>query len=69
MTVADRGRGIAPEHLERLFTPFDRLGVDTDQGVGLGLPLAKGLTEAMGGRLAVASVAGEGTTVEVRLPR
>ncbi|WP_326959601.1 sensor histidine kinase [Amycolatopsis sp. NBC_01286] len=69
VTVADRGRGIAPEHLERLFTPFDRLGVDTDQGVGLGLPLAKGLTEAMGGRLAVASVAGEGTTVEVRLPR
>ncbi|GLY43440.1 hypothetical protein Amsp01_094630 [Amycolatopsis sp. NBRC 101858] len=68
VTVADTGRGIAPEHLERLFTPFDRLGVDTGQGVGLGLPLAKGLTEAMDGRLAVSTVVGRGTTVEVRLP-
>ncbi|MGW4525029.1 ATP-binding protein [Amycolatopsis sp. NPDC004378] len=68
VTVADRGRGIAADHLERLFTPFDRLGADTGQGVGLGLPLAKGLTEAMGGQLTVTSEAGEGTTVEVRLP-
>ncbi|MET8846059.1 ATP-binding protein [Amycolatopsis sp. NPDC004625] len=69
VTVADNGRGIGPEHLTRLFTPFDRLGVDTDQGVGLGLPLAKGLTEAMGGQLRVTSVTGEGTAVEVTLPR
>ncbi|GAB3727580.1 ATP-binding protein [Amycolatopsis oliviviridis] len=69
ITVADSGCGIAPEHLDRLFTPFDRLGADSGQGVGLGLPLAKGLTEAMGGRLAFTSVLDEGTTVEVTLPR
>jgi len=68
VTVRDSGVGIAPEHLERLFTPFDRLGVDTEEGVGLGLPLARGLTEAMNGRLAVASTPGEGTTVTVTLP-
>ncbi|WP_020659996.1 sensor histidine kinase [Amycolatopsis benzoatilytica] len=69
VAVADSGRGIAPEHLERLFTPFDRLGVESDQGVGLGLPLAKGLAEAMGGELTVRSGVGEGTSVEVSLPR
>lgn len=69
ITVADTGRGIAPEHLDRLFTPFDRLGADSGEGVGLGLPLAKGLAEAMGGGLAVESTPGRGTTVEVTLPR
>ncbi|NBH12289.1 HAMP domain-containing sensor histidine kinase, partial [Amycolatopsis sp. SID8362] len=69
ITVADSGRGIAPEHLDRLFTPFDRLGADSGEGVGLGLPLAKGLAEAMGGGLAVESTPGRGTTVEVTLPR
>ncbi|MEV7554656.1 ATP-binding protein [Amycolatopsis sp. NPDC089917] len=69
ITIADTGRGITPENLGRLFTPFDRLGADSGQGIGLGLPLAKGLVEAMGGRLAVTSTLDEGTTVEVTLPR
>jgi PAS domain S-box-containing protein len=68
ITVRDTGPGIAAEHLDRLFTPFDRLGADTDEGVGLGLPLARGLTEAMGGTLDVHSEVGEGTTVTVGLP-
>lgn len=68
ITVRDTGPGILAEHLDRLFVPFDRLGRDSDEGVGLGLPLARGLTEAMGGSLDVQSEASEGTVVSVRLP-
>jgi PAS domain S-box-containing protein len=66
--VRDSGPGIPTEHLGRLFTPFDRLGRDSEEGVGLGLPLARGLTEAMGGTLDVHSQVGAGTTVTVALP-
>lgn len=68
ITVRDTGPGIAAEHLGRLFTPFDRLGCDSAEGVGLGLPLARGLTELMGGTLEVRSGVDEGTTVMVTLP-
>jgi signal transduction histidine kinase len=68
ITVRDTGQGIAAEHLDRLFTPFDRLGQDSEEGIGLGLPLARGLTEAMGGSLEVCSVVDEGTIVTVLLP-
>jgi signal transduction histidine kinase len=49
--VTDTGPGIAPETLERLFIPFERLGSEQTliEGTGLGLPLTKGLAEAMGG--------------------
>ncbi|MCX6462010.1 MAG: ATP-binding protein [Pseudonocardiales bacterium] len=69
VAVADTGPGI-PEHLvDRLFVPFDRLGADTgpEPGAGLGLVLARGLTEAMGGRLTVRSTPGRGTTVGIGL--
>lgn len=71
LRVADTGQGIAPELRERLFVPFDRLGrqIGSDGGIGLGLSLARGLTEAMGGRIDVASSVGVGTTVTVTLPR
>ena len=48
--VIDRGPGIPPDDWDRVFLPFQRLG-DTDNttGVGLGLALSRGLTEAMGG--------------------
>ena len=69
ITVRDTGPGIAAEHLDRLFTPFDRLGRDSEEGIGLGLPLARGLVEAMGGTLDVRSEIEVGTTVAVRLPR
>jgi signal transduction histidine kinase len=68
VTVRDTGVGIATAHLARLFAPFDRLGADDDQGVGLGLPLVRGLTEAMGGCLSVESTVGRGTVVTVPLP-
>jgi PAS domain S-box-containing protein len=69
VTVHDTGPGIPAEHLDRLFTPFDRLGVDGDEGVGLGLPLARGIATAMGGRLEVRSTVGVGTTIVVAVRR
>lgn len=69
LAVADTGPGIPAHLVERLFVPFDRLGADTgpEPGAGLGMVLARGLTEAMGGRLVVRSAPGRGTTVEIRL--
>ncbi|MFF1903379.1 ATP-binding protein [Kitasatospora sp. NPDC058218] len=67
--VIDRGPGIAPEDRDRVFLPFQRLG-DTDNttGVGLGLALSRGLTEAMGGSLEVEDTPGGGTTMLLTLP-
>lgn len=67
VAVRDSGPGIAAELLDRLFTPFDRLG-SAEPGVGLGLVVARGLTEAMGGNLCIRTAAGAGTTVCVRVP-
>jgi signal transduction histidine kinase/ActR/RegA family two-component response regulator len=51
--VADSGPGIPDDKIDRLFTPFDRLGADMGQteGTGLGLALSKGLMERMGGSI------------------
>lgn len=68
--VSDTGRGIPQDMLGRLFVPFERLDADKslEQGAGLGLPLARGLTEAMNGRLVIESQPGVGTTGSVVLP-
>ncbi len=71
LEVRDRGIGIAPEDLPRLFTPFfrtDRSRARGTGGTGLGLALAKRIAEAHGGDVSAASGAGEGTTFRVRLP-
>ena len=67
--VIDRGPGIPSSDTERVFTPFQRLG-DTDNttGVGLGLALSRGLTEAMGGTLLPEETPGGGLTMVVSLP-
>jgi two-component system, OmpR family, sensor histidine kinase KdpD len=66
--VVDHGPGIAPEHRDQMFAPFQRLG-DTDNttGVGLGLALSRGLTEAMGGTLTPQETPGGGLTMIVSL--
>jgi signal transduction histidine kinase len=68
--VRDTGEGIAPEELPRVFERFYRgQGADGRGGAGLGLALAKELTEAMGGALTATSTPGEGSCFTVRLPR
>ena len=68
LRVADRGRGVPRDERERLFVPFQRLG-DSAQGdgVGLGLAVAKGFVEAMGGEVEVEDTPGGGLTVVLRL--
>ena len=69
--VVDHGPGIPADLLARLFVPFDRLGADAGRegGAGLGLVLARRLTEAMGGTLDLESTVGVGTHITVRLSR
>lgn len=70
ISVSDSGTGIAPEHMGRLFQPFERLGGDGSsiEGTGLGLALSKRLVELMGGQLTVKSIVGAGSTFIVDLP-
>ncbi len=67
-TVSDTGPGIAPAHIEQLFTPFHRASDTGAEGSGLGLALSQRLTSAMGGDLTVASELGVGCTFRVQLP-
>ena len=67
LRVIDRGPGIPPSERERIFLPFQRLG-DQDGGVGLGLAVARGFVEAMGGELSVEDTSGGGLTMVVTLP-
>ena len=69
--VADRGRGIAPEDIGRLFHKFQQLdgsSVRVVGGTGLGLAICRGIVEEHGGRISVDSRPGAGATFRVRLP-
>jgi signal transduction histidine kinase len=66
--VSDEGQGVAPEDRDRLFLRFERgPGAASQPGFGLGLPLARGLAERMGGTL-TALDASSGACLELRLP-
>jgi len=71
IAVSDNGCGIPAEHLDRVLEPFgqveDHLTREND-GVGLGLPIARALVGLHGGSLVIVSEEKSGTTVEVRLP-
>ncbi len=68
--VVDRGPGIPPAQLERVFEPFYRAGTATSghRGSGLGLAIARGFTEANGGSLHVESLPGQGATFVFEMP-
>jgi two-component system cell cycle sensor histidine kinase PleC len=71
VACTDTGIGIAPEDLVRLARPFEQVEGQhskTTQGTGLGLALTKSLIEMHGGRLAMESEPGQGTTVSFDLP-
>jgi two-component system sensor histidine kinase KdpD len=69
LSVIDHGTGIRPADRERVFAPFQRLDDRrADGGLGLGLAIARGFTEAMGGTLAPSETAGGGLTMTVTLP-
>jgi two-component system sensor histidine kinase KdpD len=68
LRVVDRGPGVPRPQRERIFLPFQRLGDSPqDGGVGLGLAVAKGFVEAMGGEIEVEDTPGGGLTVVFRL--
>jgi two-component system sensor histidine kinase KdpD len=68
--IVDRGPGIPPAQLERVFEPFYRAGTPQGghRGSGLGLAIARGFTESNGGRLRVESLPGQGATFVFELP-
>lgn len=71
VSVEDRGRGIAPEHLDHIFERFYQIGNSRDSGrhgIGLGLAICRGLVEAQGGRIWVESRAGKGSVFYFSLP-
>jgi two-component system sensor histidine kinase KdpD len=66
--VVDRGPGIPPGRREDVFRPFQRLGDRSNgSGVGLGLAVARGFVEAMGGRITVEDTPGGGVTMVISL--
>jgi signal transduction histidine kinase len=67
--VADTGCGIASENLPRVFDRFWQATRAGRQGAGLGLPIAKGIVGAHGGRIWVESTAGSGSTFFFTIPR
>jgi two-component system sensor histidine kinase KdpD len=68
LSVVDHGPGVPESARERIFEPFQRLGDrSSGAGVGLGLAVARGFTEAMGGRIRAMSTPGGGLTMTVEL--
>jgi len=71
ISISDSGPGIPEEELERVVEPFHQANRRKfeQQGIGMGLPLAKGIIEAHGGALELQSRVGQGTLVTVCLPQ
>ena len=71
--MVDHGGGVPPSDILALFLPFQRLddagsAREGRSGIGLGLAVAKGFTEAMGGTLTAEPTPGGGLTMVVTLP-
>jgi two-component system sensor histidine kinase KdpD len=69
LRVVDHGSGVPAVDRDRMFAPFQRLDDRrADGGLGLGLAIARGFTEAMGGRITPTDTPGGGLTMTVTLP-
>jgi two-component system sensor histidine kinase KdpD len=69
LRIIDHGQGVPAERVVEMFRPFQRLDdIPQTTGVGLGLAVAKGFTEAMGGTLRAEETPGGGLTMVIRLP-
>jgi len=69
--VRDHGEGVDPADLPRLLAPFEQGGdthIKTSRGAGLGLPIARLLSESMNGHLALSSARGQGLSAVATLP-
>ncbi len=69
--IKDTGVGIAPSDISRMLEKFERaedVMIRTQQGTGLGLPIAKNLVELNGGTFEIESEVGRGTVVTLRFP-
>lgn len=69
IAVSDTGVGMTPEEVKKAVTRFGQAEdamTRKHQGIGLGLPLAKSLTQLLGGKLTIESARGQGTTVAMR---
>ena len=72
ISCQDTGKGIKADHINRLFTKFDRLDVEkntTTEGTGLGLAITKALIEMMDGKINVQSQFGQGSIFVVQIPQ
>jgi signal transduction histidine kinase len=67
IVVTDNGHGISRENLEKVFLPFFTTK-EAGEGTGLGLPICAGIVQEHGGRIAVDSREGEGTSFTVEIP-
>jgi two-component system, OmpR family, phosphate regulon sensor histidine kinase PhoR len=71
LSVADQGFGVEPEHLDRLFERFYRVGKGRSRqegGTGLGLAIVKHIAQAHGGNVSVQSTFGEGSVFSIFIP-
>ena len=69
LIIADSGSGVPAEDRERMFEPFQRLHDRSTAGLGLGLAIARGFLEAMGGKIRPTDTPGGGLTMIISLPR
>jgi len=69
ISVVDTGKGINPKYMDHIFTPFERIGVESTgiEGTGLGLSVVRQLMNLMGGNVGVESILGSGSIFWVEL--
>jgi two-component system sensor histidine kinase KdpD len=68
LRIVDHGPGIPAADRDRIFTPFQRLDDHATDGLGLGLAIARGFTEAMDGTITPSDTPGGGLTMTITVP-